>query len=52
MLSKFGESDTSLLNPIFHNLEKIQLYISNYFPEETQQDSSSGRRISLRLNDS
>lgn len=52
MLSKFGELDTSLLNPIPHNLEKIQLYTSNYFPGETQQDISLSRRISLHLNDS
>lgn len=37
-LSKFGELDISLLYPIPHNLEKIQLYTSNYFPGETQQD--------------
>lgn len=52
MLSKFGELNTSLLNLILHNLEKIQFYTSNYFPGETQQDICLNRRISLYLNDS
>lgn len=52
MLSKFGELDTSVLNPISYKLEKIQLYTSNYFPGETRQDICLSRRISLHLNDS
>lgn len=51
MLSKFGELDTSLLSPIPLNLEKIQLYTSNDFPGETQQDICLSRRISLHLTD-